>query len=418
MHEGTVLIIGGRTEALSKAVDLGLRVVMIQHKDRLAPEHTRIADAVLVIDYLDWAVLRPLVEAAHAAYGFDHVVSLVEQGTEIVGRINDLLGLEGTPHRVAHLFRDKWAMRQHLAAKDLGSVGAALVDGCTSLSAFGREYGYPFVVKPVDGTASRGVLMVDEPSSVTRVWREIEDLRSRQDLTLGKFFPIDRFVMEEYVDGPELSVESFSFSGRHVVVAITEKLTLPNFIEIGHAQPARLSAGDEEAIVRHVTEFLDAVGLEDGVAHTEIRMSARGPRVIESHDRVGGDRIGDLVHAAFGIDLELYAIGWPFRLVPELATRPQSHRASATRFLMAQAGTVVDIRGAQCVRDHADVIGLDIAVGPGDTVAVLTDSFDRVGQVLTVGRDTASAVRRCEQFAAAIDIVTEPLASGATTSTG
>ncbi len=418
MHEPTVLIIGGRTEALSKAVDLGLRVVMIQHKDRLAPEHARIADAVLVVDYLDWTVLRPLVEAAHVAYGFDHVVSLVEQGTEIVGRVNDLLGLQGTPYRVAHLFRDKWAMRQHLAGTDLDSVGAALVDGRASLSAFGCEYGYPFVVKPVDGTASRGVLMVDEPASVARAWQKIEDLRSRQDLVLGKFFPIDRFVMEEYIDGPELSVESFSFAGRHVVVAITEKLTLPNFIEIGHAQPARLAVDDEEAIVRHVTEFLDAVGLQDGVAHTEIRMSSGGPRVIESHDRVGGDRIGDLVHAAFGIDLELYAIGWPFRLVPELATRPQPCRASATRFLTAQAGTVVDVRGAQRVREHADVIGLDIAVSPGDTVAELNDSFDRVGQVLTIGCDTDSALRRCEQLTAAIEIVTRPLASRAAVSTG
>jgi len=407
MPEGTILIVGGRTETVRKAVDLGLSVVLVQHKDRLQPEQVRLADAVLLVDYTDWSVLRPLVRAAHDVYGFTSVVSLVEQAMENVGRINDLLGLNGTPYRVAHLFKDKCAMRRHLLRCRLGGVAAAPVEDADALRDFGRRHGYPLVVKPIDGTGSRGVLRVDDAAGIDGAWRQVQELRTRTDLTMGNFFPVDRFLVEQYVEGPEYSVETFTFDGRHVVVAITEKLTMPNFIEVGHAQPARLAPDDELALSRCIGDFLDAVGLDQGPAHTEVRLSATGPRVIESHDRIGGDRIGDLVEAAYGIDLERYSVGWPFRLLPELTERPRPLQASATRFLVAEPGTVVEVQGAEDVRGAAEVVGLDIGVAAGDTVPVLTDSFDRVGQVLTVGADTGAAMRNCENYANKITIVTE-----------
>ncbi len=96
------------------------------------------------------------------------------------------------------------------------------------------------------------------------------------------------------------------------------------------------------------------MGLRDGVSHTELRLTSRGPRVIESHDRVSGGRVMDLVEAVYGIDLERHAVGWPFRLVPELPWRPAARGAAATRFLTAEPGTVVAIEGADEVRAHPE----------------------------------------------------------------
>jgi len=401
----TILIVGGRLKTVLKAKELGLRVVLMQHKERLVPGQAEAADALLMVDYTDWPTTRAMAKAARDVYGFEHVVSLVEQGTEPVGRINDFLELRGTSYAVAHLFKDKLAMRRRLKETGTGTVAAELVGDAGALREFGRRHGYPFIVKPVDGTGSRGVLRVDAGDDVDAAWRRSQSLRGRMDLFMAKFYPIDQFIAETYIDGPEYSVETLSFGGRHVVVAITEKLTF-GVVEIGHAQPARLEPDREIAIVEYVTKFLDAMGLRDGTAHTELKLSSAGPRVIESHDRVGGDRIMDLVESVYGVDLERYAVGWPFGLVPALPDRPAPRCAAATRFLSAPPGKVVGIEGVDDARAHEGVIDIDLSVKQGDTVAPVTENADRIGQILTTAASTAGAVALCDSLAQRIRVVT------------
>jgi biotin carboxylase len=400
-----ILIIGGRLQAIEKAKALGLSVVFLQHKERLLPGQAEAADALILADYLDWDVARPLVLAAHEAYGFTKVVSLVDQAMELVGRINDLLRLDGTSYEVAHRFHDKLAMREWLAKAGFETVGAQEIKDAAALRGFGARYGYPFVLKPVDGTGSRGVVRIEGPGEIGDAWRRSVGLRGRKDLILAKFFPVDRFFAEEFVDGPEYSVESFSFNGRHVVVSVTDKLST-GVVEMGHAEPAVLPAEDEAALVDHVVTFLETVRLRDGVSHTEVKMSAAGPRIIESHDRVSGDRVMDLVETVYGIDLETYAVGWPHGLVQELADRPSPRCAAATRFLTAAPGTVIAIEGEEEVRAHPAVLDLDLAVGVGDEVQAVADNFDRPGQVLVAAPDTAAATELSAALASRVRIRT------------
>jgi biotin carboxylase len=313
------------------------------------------------------------------------------------------LRLDGNGYETAHLLKDKWAMRQHLARGDAPTVAAQLLTGEDSLRSFGRAHGFPFIVKPTDLTASVGVCRVDGDDAVEEVWTRIEALRAGGGY---RFFPFNGFMMEEYIDGIEYSVEAFSFDGRHVVVAVTEKHSLPSFVELGHALPARLDPAVEQDIVDCVTGFLDAVGLRRGPTHTEVKLSSAGPRVIESHNRVGGDRISELVDAAFGIDLDSYAIGWPFGLADELVERPRAHRAAATRFLTAQPGTVRAVKGVEEVRAHDGVIAVDVGVQEGEVVNALDSNWARIGQVLVTGPTTAAAVAICEQLVGKITVET------------
>jgi biotin carboxylase len=403
---GTILIIGGRVQAIEKAKELGLRVVLLQHKDRLLAGQAQAADALILVDYLSWDVARPMVRAMHEVYGFTKVVSLVDQAMELVGRINDLLGLEGTTHEVARRFHDKLIMRKWLARTGFETVAAESAGDAAAVADFGARHGYPLVLKPVDGTASRGVTCIRAPEEIDRVWRQSTGLRGREDLPFATFYPVDRFLAEEFIDGPEYSVESFSFDGRHIAVSVTEKLS-DGFVEMGHAEPADLAQPDETLLAGYVVRFLAAMGLRDGVAHTEVKLSAGGPRIIESHDRVAGDRIMDLVEAAYGIDLERYAVGWPHRLVPELTERPVPRRAAATRFLTASPGIIVAIEGDEDVRAYPGVLDLELDVQIGDEVRPIADNFDRPGQVLVAAEDTASAIELCGSLARKVRILTQ-----------
>jgi biotin carboxylase len=403
----TVLIIGGRPQAIRKAKELGLRVVFLQHKDRLLPGQAEAADALFLIDYLDWEVTRPIVLAAHEVYGFTKVVSLVDQAMELVGRINDLLGLDGTSYAVANRFHHKLTMRNWLRDKGFETVAAERVGDAAALREFGERHGYPLVLKPVDGTASRGVLRLDGPDEIDDAWRRSVELRGREDLVMAKFYPVAEFIAEEYIDGVEYSVETFSFAGKHIIVSFTDKLT-EGLVEMGHAEPAALSPEDEAALEAHIIGYLDAMGLRDGVSHVEIKLSSKGPRIIEGHDRVSGDRVMDLVEAVSGVDLEQYAVGWPHRLVPELTERPKPRCGAATRFLTAEPGVVTAVEGADEVRAYPGVLDLELGVKPGDEVGVVSDSFDRPGQLLVTAADTAAAIELCATLVGKIRIVTRP----------
>jgi len=403
----TILIIGSRTQAITKAREMGLRVVLLQHKARLMPGQVEAADATILVDYLDTAATLPLVRAAHAVYGFTKVVSLAEQAMELVGRINDDLGLDGTTFEVAHRFHDKALMRSRLRGTGFEDVAARIVEGPEELRAFGARHGYPVVLKPTDSAGSRGVYRIDGPDEVESAWESASGLRGRDDLPMGAFYPVGHLIAEEYLDGPEYSVETFSFAGRHVVVAITEKLT-DRGIEIGHAQPALLAPADEDAMVRYTTGFLDAMGLRDGVGHHEIKFTSRGPRIVEGHDRVAGDRVMDLVDTVYGIDLERYAVGWPLRRVPELTGRPAARTAAATRFLTARPGIVERIEGVEEVRAYPGVFDVDIALRVGDEMPQVADNFDRPGQVLATALDTPAAFELCAMLVQKISIVTRP----------
>lgn len=408
----TILIIGGRLHAIQKAQRLGLRVVLVQHRDRLLPGQAETADALLLIDYLDHDVALPLISAAHEVYQFTAVVSLVDQAMELVGRINDMLDLGGTSYEVSHRFVDKSAMRAWLDKSGFEDVAAREVASAEELRDFADRCGYPVVLKPVDGTGSRGVLRIDGPLQVDAAWRESVSLRQRDDLPMAKFYPVTRFIAEEYIDGPEFSVEGFSFDGRHIIVTITDKLS-EGVVEIGHAQPAALTPADEAALERHVVEFLDVMGLRDGVSCTEIKLSSKGPRIIEGHNRAPGDRLMDLMIAVFGVDLEEYAVGWPFRRVTALVQRPEPARSAATRFLKAEPGRVVAVEGVDEVRAHPDVIGVDVEVRVGDLVSPMNDNFVRPGQVLVTATDTAAAVALAGALAERIRIHTAPISDAA-----
>ncbi|MGW5051337.1 ATP-grasp domain-containing protein [Actinokineospora sp. NPDC004072] len=391
----TLLLVGALDEWVVKAKDLGLRVLVLQHPDKVTEVQRQHADVLAEVDYTEWEQVEPVVRELHGTHGFAAATSLTEPGLEAAGRINDLYGLGGTGYEVTRLLRDKLAMRRHLAALDPAAVAAAPLVERADLDAFGERHGYPFIVKPNNATASVGVFRVGSPADLDRVWAEVSRLRGTRTDRISNMYVLQDFLMEEYVDGPEYSVESFSFAGRHVLVTITEKFTdEAHFAELGHALPARLPEQTWEEVRACLTRFLDDIGFRDGACHTEIRLSSRGPRVIEGHNRNGGDGIADLVRGAYGIDFFELALAWPFRIVDELPDRPVPIAAASSRFIVGPPGRVESVEGVAEARGREGVLAVRLSAKPGDAVRPLRDNWDRLGMVAVTGPDTAAAVQR------------------------
>lgn len=393
--ERSLLLVGATDETVAKAKELGLYVLLLQHPTKVNAEQRRLADHVEVVDYTRWDLVEPLAKRLRDTPGFTAAVSITEPGLESAARINDLFALGGTGHEVTRRFRDKAVMRAHLA-DDPDAVRAQPLCERADLDAFGKRCGYPFIVKPTDATASIGIHRLDGSADADRVWAAVQRLAGTRTDRVSTLMLLQDFLMEEYLDGPEYSVESFSSAGRHVVIAVTEKFTDPaHFAELGHAVPARLRASAEERVRASVVAFLDRIGIKDGVCHTEIRIGAHGPRVIESHNRIAGDAITDLVHSVYGIDTIKLALGAPFGLADELPDHPEARGGAAVRSVVGRPGDVVEsVDGVTEAQALADVLAVRVSAKPGETVRPLRDNWDRLGLVAVTGEDTTAAIRR------------------------
>ena len=389
----TILVIGASGKVLHQAKALGLRVVYVQKKEQPPSTALAHADHAVFTDYEDPAFLR-VARGLHEAFRFAHVVSLTESGLLPAARLQEAFGMPGNPVSTVRLLRDKWAMRQRLNALGISPVQARVGQTEADLVAFARDCGMPLIVKPVDGVGSFGVLKIERSADLPLRWRQIQQLG------------LARFLMEEYLEGREISVEAFSFDGRHVVLGVVDKTTLPNFVEVRHVVPARLDDAARAGVVSTVGAFLEAVGMRDGPSHTEVKLTANGPRIVESHNRVGGGRITKLLEIAYGVDVVSLSYAWPLGLAPPLSRPPAPSAGAATRFFVFQPGRVRRVSGLGGLRRHPAVVELELNVRAGDRLVPVCRSEDRPGYVVVRGAGAHEAAATSEQLVQRVRVVT------------
>jgi biotin carboxylase len=282
---------------------------------------------------------------------------------------------------VSRVVRDKALTRartQHLAC---GRVRHVVLEPTTDPVPAASWVGYPCVVKPLDGEASMGVSVVGDPAGLVAATR-----RARGADGAG------RCLVEERVPGPEFSVESFSIAGRHHVLAVTEKFTIPTSpVEQGHLVPARLDPGTVMVLEKATCDVLDAVGLTEGPSHTELILGPDGPRLVESHDRMGGDRLGVLVELATGVDYtDVVARHGASIPVPTEAVTPNRAQHAAVWFsdaAPAAPAVVRDVTGVAAAESVPGVVRVEVLKRVGSAVAPIAGSFDRPALAIAAGSD-------------------------------
>ena len=158
-----------------------------------------------------------------------------------------------------------------------------------------REFLYPMITKPSDRSGSLGVTKIIMPS---QFYPAVE-------LAMEKSFKHQAMV-EEFIEGREISVEFISYNGVHYPLQITDKVTTeaPHFVELEHHQPSTLSKEMFTTIFDITKKALNALGLTNGASHAEYKITKEGRiAIMEIGGRMGGDFIGsDLVRLSTGYD--------------------------------------------------------------------------------------------------------------------
>ncbi len=386
-----IAVLAGTPQLVRAARALGIDTVFVHDAAQPAPPVAAEADTALAAPLADTGALHAALAPLHAERPFARVLSLTERGLLPTAAVAERLGLPGNSLHTVELLQDKRRMRELLNARGIGPVHTAAPRDPADLAAFCRTTGGPVILKPAAGTSSQAVFEVAGPQDAEDVWRAFEAAGGRGP------------IAEEYLDGPEISVESFSYDGKHTVLAVTDKLVGSGFVETGHTQPSALPPPVLAETAALVRAFLDAVGLTEGPAHTEVKITRKGPRILESHNRIGGDKIRELLRRAYGLDVVALTAGCPLGLLRPPADPPVARRGAAIRFLTPPPGTVRDIALPDTDGTTAE-IRLDVQVG--DRVRPVRSSQDRAGYVIADGTDAADAARVCEALADRVRIGT------------
>lgn len=281
----------------------------------------------------DGPAMARTARALHARTRISGVLCWDEARIHAAAQVAGALGVRnGVPETISRM-RDKGLTRVSLDAAGVAQPRSIPVRTLQEAVEAAERIGFPVVLKPRDLGASLGVARVDSPQQLASTFRFTWDTRGPEAQPLG---PNGSILVEECVIGQEISVDSVVADGTLTALLVARKVVgyPPYAEEVGHYVHGDDPLLTDPEIIGLLRGSHAALGFRDGCTHTEIMLTAGGPKLIEVNGRMGGDVIPYLGRLATGIDTGVVAASAACGLPLELS-RTRS-RVAGVRFFHPQ----------------------------------------------------------------------------------
>jgi biotin carboxylase len=382
-----LVVISGNDSSLPLVRPTNTDITLIQTPDRATDFQRSSVDRFIEVLEISAESLTDLLRSIHQESPVTALACFLESAILAAAIAADTLNIPSNPVEAVRTAHNKALTRQALDRHGVPQQPWRLCRSIDEVIAFRNGLsGAPIVVKPVTGAGSAGVRLIRNDADLHTAWDSIGGLKWWALLDN----PDHAVIVEAVLSGSEFSVEAMSVDGRHEILAITGKLTTgePEFVELGHWQPAQLHQDQHDAVVKRTVEILDAIGHRTGPSHTEVFVDGLNVGVVETHTRFGGDQIWELTQLTTGRHFATETI---FALLGLPAPEPDDkHGAAAMRKLDWADPAHVD----EAVRQEGVVRVSCPSRHRREDVIAITDSSDLNGYVLTVGDDVRDAWSR------------------------
>ena len=368
-----------RTEAFVTAAH-GLGVDLVCASERPSTLEDLAPDSLLTLDFddpdaaagqvADWRRRRPI----------DAVVGVDDQTATAAAAIAERLGLRTSPVAAVAAARNKYEMRQCLAAAGLPVPRFRRIALKDDPFLAARGVGFPCVLKPLALSASRGVIRANTVDQFIAAFRRIVALLERDDV--GATGDAAHYLLaEEYIPGVEVALEGVLTGGRLQTLALFDKpdpLEGPFFEETIYVTPSRLPAAVQHAIADATARAAAALGLEEGPVHAELRVNEHGAWVIELAARSIGGLCSRTLRFGTGMTLEelilRHALGWP------IASYDRETRATGVMMIpIPRAGRLRAVQGVAEATSVPAVEEVAITAHVGQEVLPLPEGWQYLG---------------------------------------
>lgn len=340
------------------------------------------ADAVCRDDVDAFEVVPGQDYEGHCAviekYGIDAIVTAAtDKPLVMMARLAEKYGFPFYSVKTAQWSTDKFQMKQRFELGDVPHAQGRLISKAEEADGLV----FPVIVKPRDNSGSRGV----------KLCRSKEELEASMSEAL-EVSKLDTVLVEEFIEGPEYSIESLHHDGKSEVIQFTEKKTteFPYNVELGHIQPANISEENQQKIREIVDKIGAALHFENCPSHTELKINERGIFVIETSPRLGGDYItSTLTPLSTGVNLEDELL--KISLGESINPHPKAVQYSGVRFFSFEEGSVIKhTPNEDFVKTWPHVVDFSFNLKEGAKVNRITSSLNRYGHLtLTAGNREA-----------------------------
>jgi biotin carboxylase len=375
---------------LDAARTLGVDIVCASEKP--STFEARAPDNLLTLDFADPDAAAAKVADLSRRRPLHAVVGVDDLTTVAAAAIAERLGLRGSAVAAVSAARDKYQMRQCLAAGGVPIPRFRRIALKDDPFLAARGVAFPCVLKPLALSASRGVIRANNVDQFIAAFRRIAALLQREDVEVsgdaGQFL-----LAEQYVPGVEVALEGLLTGGTLHTLALFDKpdpLEGPFFEETLYVTPSRLPADAQQAIERVAAAACVALGLTEGPVHAELRVNDAGPWVLE----VAARSIGGLCSRTlrFGTSMTLeeiilrHALGWP---IDSLAR--QRRPAGVMMIPIPRAGRLQAVRGTEAAGAVPGIEEVTITAHTGQDLVPLPEGWQYLGFIFARA-DTPDAV--------------------------
>lgn len=315
-----------------------------------------------------------------------------EVSMNVMGRINDELGLSGISKDQAIRATNKQLMREAFEANGAPSPKSrCFTDVEVAWGSFCTDFVGACILKPSRNSGSRGIAKISSDIKMDEFARLFE---------ISKNESRDKQVMlEQFIEGPEFSIEIIVWNGKVNVLTVTDKKTTgaPHFVELGHNQPSCFSAEEVETLKAAAVAGVKALGVNNCACHAEAKLMDGKAYLMEIGARLGGDFIStELTHLSTGIDMVAAAIDVALGTEPDLGIKEEP-KGVCIRYFCPKPGKLVNISNTEILND-AHVYLWEIYLKAGDEIPEVTSSLSRSGHVIVTEDSPQKAIALAEKI--------------------
>lgn len=374
-------------DVIEKAKSMGYYVLAVDGNPK-APGFN-VADKAICADIVNEETMLKIARDEHVD-GVIHPCSEVSMA--VMGRINDELGLSGISREQAICATNKHLMRKAFEKGNAPSPKSILAqDAEDAWRRLQSEFDTDAILKPSRNSGSRGIAKVSRNMDKGDFIRAYDEaLNESRDHSV---------LIEQFIEGPEFSIEMIVWQGEIHVLTVTDKKTTgaPHFVELGHNQPSCFSATDVETLKAAAVAGVRALGVNNCACHAEAKLMNGKAYLMEVGARLGGDFIStELTHLSTGIDMVAAAIDVALGVEPDLSAKEEP-KGVCIRYFCPKPGKLVSILNTE-VLNNPHVYFWEIYPKEGDVIPAVTSSLCRSGHVIVTEKTPQKAIELAERL--------------------
>lgn len=324
-----------------------------------------------------------------------------EVSMNVMGRINDELNLSGVSQKQAVVTTNKYLMRkafEKAGAPNPISILAKSADDAWNY--FENDFNTNAILKPSRNSGSRGIAKVVKGIS-KNAFCTLYDIALRESRD-------NSVLIEQFIEGPEFSVEIIVWEDKINVIQVTDKKTTeaPHFVELGHNQPSCFSEEIVTIVKEAAIKGVKALGVDKCACHAEVKVQNGKAYLMEIGARMGGDFISTvLTELSTGIDMVAAAINCALNVEPNL-TPKSSSQGVCIRYFCPNPGKLISISNTEILNDF-HVYEYEIYCHVGDVIPEVTSSLCRSGHVIVTGETPEKAIMLAEKIISEVNLKIE-----------